>query len=48
MKKSLKKLQHIQITEKQRTLVLVVLLVIALGFIYWTKNSYDANFVDGF
>jgi uncharacterized membrane protein YhfC len=48
MKDKIKKLQNIQISEKGRTIILVVLLCIAVGFIYWTKNSYDTNFVDGF
>ncbi len=36
------------ITEMQRTIALLVLLAFAIGFIYWTKNSYTSNFVDGF
>lgn len=36
------------ITEKQRTMILLVLLVFAVGFIMWTKNSYTDNFVDSF
>jgi hypothetical protein len=44
----MKKLRNWQITEKQRSIILLILLVFALGFIYWTKNSYDNNFVDSF
>lgn len=36
------------ITEKQRTIALLILLAFAVGFIYWTKNSYSSNFVEGF
>lgn len=37
-----------RLTEKQRTVVLLLLLVLAVGFIIWTKSSYDSNFVDSF
>lgn len=36
------------ITEKQRTLLLLVLLAFAIGFIFWMKSSYSTNFVEGF
>jgi Tfp pilus assembly protein PilO len=44
----MKKILSWQITEKQRTVILLLLLVFAIGFIYWTKTSYDSNFVDSF
>lgn len=44
----LKKLKQLQFTERQRTIVLIFLLAIAVGFIYWTKNSYSDNFTDTF
>ncbi len=37
-----------QLTEKQRTIILISLLIFAIGFIYWTKNSYNQNFIDSF
>lgn len=36
------------ITEKQRTVFLILLLLFAVGFIIWTKNSYSDNFVESF
>ena len=36
------------ISEKKRTVLLVVLLFFAVGFIIWTKNSYSSNFVESF
>jgi len=34
--------------ERTRTIILVVLLTIAVGFIWWTKNEYQTNFTDQF
>lgn len=42
--KSLK--PRIKITEKQRTLILLVLLAVAVGFIVWVQSGIDENFVD--
>ena len=33
--------------EWQRTVVLVVLLAVAIGFILWSRQSIDTNFIDG-
>ncbi len=44
----IKKLLNWRMTEKQRTILLFLLLVIAIGFIYWTKNQYYTNFVNTF
>lgn len=32
--------------EKTRTIVLVVLLLLAVGFIFWVQNNYDSNFTE--
>jgi hypothetical protein len=45
---NMRKILNWKITEKQRTLILVLLLAFAVGFIFWTKNSYSSNFVEGF
>jgi hypothetical protein len=44
----IKKLFNWHPTEKQRTVILLLLLIFALGFIYWTKNQYNQNFIDSF
>ena len=44
----LKKLTRLKMSEKQRTVVLLVLLAFALWFIYWTRNQYSTNFLDTF
>ncbi len=46
--KFLKKLWNWQITEKQRTIILLLLLIFAIGFILWTRGQYNSNFVDSF
>lgn len=33
-------------TEKMRTIILLVLLLIAIGFIFWMNGNVDSNFVD--
>lgn len=38
----------IQISEKTRTVLLLILLVIAASFIIWTKHLYSTNFTDQF
>jgi len=42
----MKKLLKWSITEKQRTVILIALLLFAIGFLFWTKNSYNSNFVE--
>jgi hypothetical protein len=37
-----------RLKEWQRTIILVVLLAIAIGFILWTRKSVDTNFIDQF
>ena len=34
------------ITEKQRTILLVLLIIFAIGFIYWIQSGIDDNFVE--
>jgi len=34
------------ITEKQRTVILILMTVFAVGFIYWIQNDIDSNFVE--
>lgn len=34
--------------EWQRTVLLLLLLAFAIGFIYWTRTQYADNFVDTF
>lgn len=41
-------MKNFRLTEKHRTIILLVLLAIAIGFIIWTKNSYSENFTDSF
>lgn len=43
-----KKLRNWQLTEKQRTIILLLLLAFAIGFIIWTRQQYSTNFVDSF
>lgn len=33
-------------TERNRTILLIALLIIAVGFIIWTQGEYQNNFVD--
>lgn len=33
-------------SEKIRTVILFILLGVAIGFIYWSTNSYENNFVE--
>jgi hypothetical protein len=40
--------KRFRITEKQRTVVLVLLLMLAVGFLLWTRQQYDANFIEAF
>lgn len=42
------KRQRFTITEKQRTVILILLLAISIGFYFWTKNQYNVNFTDNF
>ncbi len=34
--------------EWQRTVLLVALIAFAIGFIIWTKQQYESNFVETF
>jgi uncharacterized membrane protein YhfC len=36
------------ITERKRTVILLLLLLVAIGFIFWTRNQYDSNFIESF
>lgn len=33
-------------SETKRTILLFILLIIAVGFIYWTRYNYSVNFTD--
>lgn len=44
----LQKKRRFTVTEKQRTVVLVLLFLFAVVFIFWMKNSYSVNFVEDF
>jgi hypothetical protein len=35
-------------SERARTIYLLLLLAIGIAFIAWTKSQYEANFVDSF
>lgn len=37
-----------RISEKQRTVILLVLLSFTIGFIYWIQNGIDQNFIETF
>ena len=37
---------RLRISEKQRTAILIALIVFAVGFIYWIQSGIDQNFVD--
>lgn len=34
--------------EWHRTVILLLLIAVAIGFVLWTRNNYDTNFVDSF
>ncbi len=34
--------------ETKRTILLVILITVAIGFIIWTRVSYGDNFIDSF
>lgn len=40
------KVRKIRISEKQRTVILVALLVFSIGFIYYIQHGIDNNFVE--
>ncbi len=40
------KRRQFRITEKQRTIILVALILFAVIFIYWIQNGINENFVD--
>lgn len=44
----LNKIRQWRLTEKQRTVALLLLLAFAVGFIIWTNSNYSNNFVDSF
>lgn len=46
MKQTLKKAADFRITEKQRTIILFVLLAVAIAFIIYIQMGIDDNFVD--
>jgi uncharacterized membrane protein YhfC len=39
-------MKNFRLKEWQRTVILLALLVLAIGFIIWSKNQYNTNFVD--
>lgn len=36
------------ISERTRTVILVLLLLAGFAFIVWAENQYEANFIDSF
>lgn len=44
----IKKLLNLRVSEKTRTVLILLLFVFAVGFIYWTKNQYTTNFIESF
>lgn len=46
--KFINKFKSWRVTEKQRTVILLLLLIFSIGFIIWTRGQYDSNFVDTF
>ena len=39
-------MKRLKVGEKTRTVILVILLIIAVGFIFSFQNSVDSNFVE--
>lgn len=37
-------MKRLRLKEWHRTVILVLLLVVALGFIIWSRHNYDTNF----
>ena len=38
--------KSMRISEKQRTLILILLIIFAVGFIFYIQNGIDDNFVE--
>jgi hypothetical protein len=36
------------INETVRTIILLILLAVAIGFIYWSQGQYQQNFIESF
>lgn len=45
-KTKIERKRRFRITEKQRTVVLLILIAFAIGFIYWIQSGIDSNFVE--
>ena len=43
-----RKIRSYRISEKQRTIILLILLAFAIGFMFWMRSQYSSNFVDTF
>lgn len=43
-----KKDTKFHLTETQRTILLLIVLALAIGFIIWTQNQYETNFTESF
>jgi uncharacterized membrane protein YhfC len=41
-------MKNVRLKEWQRTIILLVLLAIAIGFILWSRNQYASNFTESF
>jgi len=44
--KKASKLNELRITEKQRTVILLILLALSVGLLYYVQNNVETNFVD--
>ncbi len=42
------KLPVLELREWQRTVILLLLIFFAVGFILWTRQQYQNNFIDSF
>jgi hypothetical protein len=41
-------MKRLHISEKQRTVILLCILALCVGFVLWTDRQYQTNFVDSF
>jgi uncharacterized membrane protein YhfC len=39
-------MKNFRLKEWHRTIILIALLGLAIGFIFWSKNQYSTNFVE--
>jgi hypothetical protein len=41
-------MSKLQLKEWHRTVILILLIVFAIGFIFWSRGQYSTNFVNTF